>query len=436
MHVIRDVCVIPMEGDARLPHHDVVVDGSDVVALRPTGQAPPEHATVVDGSGRFLTPGLIDTHCHFWEAERFARYGLDVAQLNDAWLDLCLLNGVTTILCLHGFPEVLALRERVAAGELDGPTIHTSGPILDDPDLTYESALVEVAREAEAGYEFVKVYNRLTKDAYRGIDDAAPAHGLRVLGHVPRDPGLNGVLASNQVSIVHAEEILYTAFDFRVGGGARDWLRNSPLRVADLPRISAAIAEAGITMMPCVSAFYAIWQQSENPDWWLRGFPEFSLLPQAVIDTWTQPGHDNYVERFADSTSRRNLMEGWWFQMQLIDALHDAGVPMTAGTDFRIPGTSPGLLHVELSALSVAGLGDAGALRAATAVGGEFLEPGARLGLVAPGSRADLVLLAADPLLDVRNAQRIDGVMARGRWHSRADLDARRTRLAALSAAA
>lgn len=436
MHVIQDVCVIPIEGGGHLPHHDIVVEGAEIVAVRPTGAAVPEGATRVEGRGRYAIPGLIDTHMHFFQPSRYAKYGLDLAQLNATWLDLCLINGVTTVLCLDGFPEVLALREGVATGAIDGPTIHTAGPILDDPELTYEGALAEVAREAAAGYEYVKVYNRLTKDAYRGLHEAAAAHGLRVLGHVPRDAGLEAVLASAQVSIVHAEEIVYTAFDFSVGAGPRDWLRNSPLRVAELPRVCAAVAEAGITMMPCISAFYAIWQQAEDPEGWLRRCPEFALLPQALIDTWTQPGHDNYVERFADHVSRRNLLEGWWFQMQLIDALREAGVPMTASTDFRIPGTSPGLLHVELAALSVAGLGDAGALHAATAVGGELLEPGARLGLIAPGSRADLVLLEADPLQDVRNARRIDGVMARGRWHSRASLDARWERLAAAREAA
>jgi len=432
VQVIQDACVIPMVGSERLPHHDVLIEGSEIVAVQPTGDAVPESSTVVDGRDRYVIPGLIDTHVHFWEAEKLRPHGLDATRLNGAWLDLCLVNGVTTVLCLHGYPEVLAIRDRVAAGELAGPTVHSSGPILNDADLTYEGARAEVAREVSAGYEFVKVYNELSTEAYRGIVEAAVEHELRVLGHVPRAPGLAGVLASGQVSIVHAEEILYTAFDFRVGAGQRDWVHAPPLNVAELPRICASIRDAGITMMPCISAFYAIWQQAENPSWWLGGFPEFSLLPQALLDTWTQPGYDNYVERFADHASRRNLLEGYWFQVQLIDALRAAGVPMTASTDVRIPGTSPGLLHVELANLAVAGLGDEGALRAATVNGGELLEPGTRLGVIGPGSRADLVLLLADPLRDIRNAKRIDGVMTRGHWHSRADLDARMERLSTL----
>lgn len=430
MHVFRNVCVIPMEGAERLDRHDVVVEHERIAALRPTGEEPPEGATVIDGSGRWLIPGLIDTHVHFWEHQKVAPHGLDAAALNDAWLDLCLFNGVTTVLCLHGFPQVLELRDRIAAGACDGPTIHSAGPILDDPELDADGARAEVAREAAAGYEFVKVYNRLTREAYDALIGAAAEHGLRVLGHVPRATGLAGVLSSGQVAIVHAEEILYTAYDFRVGAGPCDWRHAPPLHSAELPRVCERIKQAGVVMMPCVSAFYAIWQQAEHPERWLAD-RELSLLPKALTDTWVQPGHDNYVERFAGVDARRNLLEAYWFQIQLIDALREAEVPMTASTDFRIPGTSPGLLHVELGNLAVAGLGDAGALRAATAVGGEFLEPGARLGLIAPGSRADLVLLRADPLADVRNARQIEGVMARGRWHARADLDARWERLAA-----
>jgi imidazolonepropionase-like amidohydrolase len=430
MHVIQDTCVIPIEGAERLPHHDVVVEGATIEAVLPTGGTYAEGTTIVDGRERFAIPGLIDTHVHLWDPINYMdAEGVTLDELNATWLELCLLSGVTTVLCLSGSPELLAVRDQVAAGERDGPTIHSAGPILNDATMTYEQARAEVAQEVALGYEFVKVYNELTADAYRGIMDEAREHGMRVLGHVTRAPGFAGVVASDQMAIVHAEEMLYTAYEFGAGRQEYDWARAAPLRVEELPRHCAAIAGAGMTVMPVVSAFYAIWQQSEDVAGWLRQLPDADCVAAPLRERWLDPAHNDYLARFASPWARRNLLEGFWFQMREIEELHRAGATLTAGTDFPIPGTVPGLLHLELSLLAVAGLGNAGALHAATRAGGELLEPGTQLGAIVPGARADLVLLDADPLEDVRNAKRIDGVMARGAWHDRAQLDARRRAL-------
>jgi imidazolonepropionase-like amidohydrolase len=434
VQIVQDVSVIAVDGATRIAHQDVVVDGDAIVSVQSTGAALAEGATVIDGRGRFLIPGLIDTHVHYYgEDEDEGDLGFDLDAINDAWSELCLINGVTTVLCLNGYPELLQLRDRIIAGEVAGPTIHSAGPILNDATMTYEQARAEIAAEAEIGYDFVKVYNELTADAYRGIVEEAGEQGIRFIGHVTRAPGLEGVLAAGQSSIVHAEEILYTGFDFRVSMGEFDWARNPPLRVEELPRICAAIKQAGVTMMPCVVAFYAIFQQAQDTHFWHRG-EEFEGVDPKLIDLWVNPPDGRYVQQFAAPWARRNLLEAYWMQIRLIDELHRAGVPITAGTDWGIPGVVPGHLHLELSNLAFAGLGNDGALRSATQVGGEFLEPGTGLGTIAPGARADLVLLDADPLEDIRNAKRIQGVMARGRWHDRADLDARHDALRAAAA--
>jgi imidazolonepropionase-like amidohydrolase len=427
VHVIQDVCVVPVDGPAQLPHHDVVVEGDRIAAVRPTGEPAPEGAEPIDGSGRFLIPGLIDTHVHYYgedENEAESSGAFEVAALNHVWSELCLINGVTTVLCLNGYPEVLELRERNAAGELVGPTIHSAGYGFNDPTMTYEQARAEVANQVAQGYDFVKVYNDPTLDAYRGIVEEAAAQGIRIIGHITRAPGYRGVLEARIAAIAHSEEFLYTAFDFGVSRQEHDWANEPPLRIEDLPRIAQEVKDAGIMVIPNLSAYHAILQQAQDTHAWHRGV-EFEGVEPRLLDLWINPPDGRYVQQFADVWKRRNLQEGVWFETRLTEELHRAGVPLTAGSDWGIPGVVPGHLHLELSLLALAGLGNAGALHAATQAGGEFLEPGSGLGTIVPGTRADLVLLDADPLEDVRNAKRISGVMARGRWHSRDELDAR-----------
>ncbi|MGB2712395.1 MAG: hypothetical protein WBC33_12875 [Conexibacter sp.] len=429
MHVIQDVCVIPVEGANRLPHHDVVVRDGVIEAVLPTGGSLADDATVIDGRGRFAMPGLIDSHVHYYYPDDEETEAFDLDALNATWLELSLVNGVTSTLCLCGFPGLLPLREQVAAGTLDGPTIYTSGPGHNDPEQTYEEARAEVADQAARGYDMVKVYTDLSKEGYRGVIDEAAEQGLRVVGHVPTVIGLDGVLAAGQTSIVHAEEICYGAFDFRTRRAVYDWVEDPPLRIEELRRICGRIAEAGVTMMPTLSPYYAICQQAENTHAWHRSLPEFELLEPALVHQWTHPPDGRYVQQFAAPWTRRNLFEAFWFQVRLVDELRRAGVAITAGTDWGVPGAIPGLLPLEVSLLAIAGLDNEGALHAGTRASGEFLEPGSGLGTLKPGTRADVLLLDADPLDDVRNVRQIHGVMTRGRWHDRADLDARIERM-------
>jgi imidazolonepropionase-like amidohydrolase len=419
VHVIQDACVIPMrgEGETRLPHHDVIVRDGLIEAVQPTGGSFSEDATVIDGQGRFATPGLIDTHVHYYYPDDEDTEEFDLDALNKTWAMLSLLNGVTSTLCLCGWPGVLELRDQVVAGTLEGPTIYSSGPGQNDPEQT--------AR----GYDMVKVYSDVPADAYRGIMEEAREQGLRVVGHVPASMRLDGVLAAGQASIVHAEEICYGAFDFRTRRAQYDWIEDPPLKLDQIRRICAQIAEAGVVVMPLLSPYHAICQQAENTFAWHRSLPEFELLDPQLVHYWTHPPDGRYVQQFIAPWTRRNLVEHYWFQMRITDELHRAGVTITAGTDWGVPGVIPGLLPLELSSLAVAGLDNDGALRAGTQGAGEFLEPGSGLGTLTPGTRADVLLLDADPLEDVRNVRSIRGVMVRGRWYGRDELDARREAL-------
>jgi len=420
MHVITDATVIPMDRERALAHHDVLVDDGRILDVVPTGGALPDGCTQIDGAGRFLIPGLIDAHVHFLRGETL---------VNDALQELYLINGSTSVLCLDGFDEVLERQQAVAAGERFGPTIFSSGPIHNEAELDYDGGRAAAISEAATGYTFVKVYNDLTVEGYGGLVDGAREAGIRVLGHVPRAPGLGGVFASGQVSIVHAEEFLYTHFGYSVGAKT-DWRAGGTTSLAALPALCARVAELGIVVGPTVRCFFSIWQQSQDIAAWTRA-EQLDYLPAHLVARWQAPTN-RYVDLFKADHCRRNLAEGYWFQLRLIEELHAAGVPLTAGTDTTVHNVLPDFIHAEIAELAIAGLGSWEALKAATVNAAQLIEPGTTRGTIQKGAPADLLLLGADPLADVRATSDIHGVMARGEWHDRTALDAR---LAALKAA-
>src|SRR5262245_37317727 len=190
--------VVPMDRAGSLPDQTVLVADGRITALGPAGElAVPAGSTVIDGHGRWLMPGLVDMHVHSWfESE----------------LTLDLANGVTTIRNMFGSPVQVAWRDEVAAGTRLGPSIVTAGPIVDGSPPVWPGSLVvitpEDARNAvqahvDGHYDFVKVYDRLTPEAYDAVVAAAKAANLPVFGHVPERVGLYAVLASGQRTLEH-----------------------------------------------------------------------------------------------------------------------------------------------------------------------------------------------------------------------------------------
>jgi hypothetical protein len=175
-----DVSVVPMDSDRVLAHQNVVIRGDRIEAVGPVAStAVPLEAKRINGRGLWLMPGLVDMHVHLIDPEDGAVY---------------VANGVTTIRAMWGFPEQLAWRKEYLAGTRLGPTVYSTGPILDGrPPVWPTSTIIEtpaqadseVAAEKEAGYDFVKVYSGLSRPAYEAILDAAHRYGMRVVGHVP-----------------------------------------------------------------------------------------------------------------------------------------------------------------------------------------------------------------------------------------------------------
>jgi imidazolonepropionase-like amidohydrolase len=433
------VTLVPMTSPSELPDQTVLVKGDRIVGVGPAATTlPAARARVIDGTGRFLMPGLADMHAH----------------LNDRpSMTLLVANGVTTVRNMWGTRQTLAWKEAIARGELLGPTIHTAGPIVDGaPPVWDGSTPVKDADEARravdaqhaSGYEFVKVYALLTRDAYDGIVSEAARVGMPVAGHVPRAVGLEHVLESHQKSVEHLDGYFAAAQrdDSPVKGAMEMPQRQRMVDYVDeakLGKLAIRTREAGTWNCPTLAVYKADLGLDDLKAMFAR--PELRYMSPQIVAGW-DPTKDFRSKNTLNPESFARMRRGYALRVALVKRLHDAGARLLLGTDFPNPFVVPGFsAHDELADLVEAGLTPYEAMRAGTKDAAEYL--GDDFGEVAAGKRADLVLVDADPLIDVRNARKRAGVMLRGAWHPEAELrealektatawDPSRDRLAAL----
>jgi imidazolonepropionase-like amidohydrolase len=408
-----DVAVATMETSQLAQHQTVLVRGDSIVAIG-TNVAIPVDAQKIDGRGKFLIPGLHDMHVH-----------LDGTR---GMLALFVAHGVTTVRNMAGSPRTIALRERVAKGDLLGPTIKTAGPFVDGPRPRWEASDVVatpadaarvVGEQAAAGYDFIKVYNGLSLESYDAVIAAARAHDLRVIGHVPFAVPLQHVLAMGQASVEHltgyAEAI--ERDDAPTRHAKRNaqtliqrWLYADPAKLANMAALTARSGTWNVPTLVTAAVYDELWRgqtptaddlDTVSPDWRARWDPKHSPKHLAAA-----------VKAVARKAGDKSLES----ELSVVRELVAAGAPLLAGTDTPNPYVVPGAsLHQELALFVAAGLTPYAALRAATIDAADFLKD-PRGGRIAVGARADLVLLDGDPFADIHALDHIDGVMVRGSW--------------------
>lgn len=416
------VSLVPMTRDTVIPDVTVLVEGERIVAVGATARTPiPTGAQVIDGRGRWLMPGLADAHGHLL-ATINARPQVRARwqDVNERLLLVGLARGVTSVVELgqKGLgPDPqhvrIDLRREIRAGQRLGPTIYLAFGKANDSTLTREQGMALVDTARAHGYDLIKVYNALSREGYRGIMLRAQQLGVPVVGHVVRSIGTEGTLGSGQRGVVHAEEFLYTFFPFRISDTTG--VSAGVLDQKALPYLAKATGEAGVWVTPTLVTAEAILGQAVNLDSVLTR-PEVRLIPQALYDILWAPSVNPRASQFRHPQQVSNLRTSLAFQRDLVRAFHAAGVPLLAGADAPGPGLVPGYaLHDELRLLVDVGLTPYEALSAATRNVADYLGTD-QFGVVKVGSRADLLLLSGDPLADVGNAGRIEGVMVRGRW--------------------
>jgi hypothetical protein len=401
------VGVLPMDRDRVLADQTVVIDKGVITALGRNVRVP-KGARVIDGSGKFLSPGLADMHSHSDTREDMKVY---------------LANGVTTLLNLGGASSdfVDQLMPLLNRGERPGPHVYAALRIDGTPQYgqfvvkTPEEARWAVRLAKTNGYRFMKLYNNLSPAAFTAVADEARKQGLGLAGHRLEGVPLGTEIGGGQFLVAHLEDLIYALFK------SPD---DDPLAAPPDSAIREAVAllkAKHAFVVADLFTFQSIAEQWGRPNVVARYFaaPEAKYVPYEWRLSWRR---DDYVTR-KGSLDRRAV-----FLARLAKALQDAGVPLVTGTDApTIPGVVPGFsLHDDLDRLVAAGLTRFQALSAATRTPGEFISrtihDSPPFGQVAPGYRADLILSDANPLHDLRTLRTPAGVMSHGHWYDRAAL--------------
>jgi len=412
-----NVNVLPMDTDTVLGAQTVIVENGTIASIGAVDKVPvPEGAAIIDGTDRFLMPGLTEMHAHVPGA------GSDDL---DRVLTLFAANGVTTVRGMLGQHSHLELRDRLRDPAVFGPRLVTSGPSMNGNSVAgVDDARRKVREQHAAGYDFIKIHPGLTAEEFRAIATTARELGMPVAGHVPAAVGVEGVLELGMATIDHLDGYLDAMMpadtDSSGGYGGFFGVMLADQVVPDrIDELAAATAAAGTWNVPTESLFEHFVSAIGVPE--LMSRPEMEYVPGATAREWAAARERQFAERGFTPGLGAQAIE---IRRRLILALHRAGAGLLLGSDapqvFNVPGFS---LHRELGYLVAAGLTPFEALETGTTAVAEFL--GSNTGQVRAGRDADLVLLDANPLEDIANTRRIHGVMLRGSWYPDSDLRAR-----------
>lgn len=399
-----DVNVLPMDRDRVIARQTVIVRDGRIAEI---GDNPgvPDGAKIINGQGEaWLMPGLADMHVHAETREELA---------------VMLANGVTTALNMGEASNAFVGRTRAAVerGEIPGPRTFAALAVDGSPRYghlvltTPEAAAWAVGLAKANGYEFIKVYNGLSLEVFAALMAQASGAGIPVVGHGVESVRLEQQVAAGQVMIAHLEEFLYSFMKVPPNGDP-----NAAPGEGEIARAVEFAKRTGMVITADLATYQTIARQWGRPDVvreFLLNSSDHYLSPADRI-SWHKSG---YQKRQGSLAARAQFLG------RFVKALADAEVPLIAGTDApSIPGLAVGYaLHDDLAALERSGLTRFQVLKTATSRPGKFIErvrpAETPFGTVTIGSRADLLLVASNPLDDLSALQKPLGVMAAGRWH-------------------
>jgi imidazolonepropionase-like amidohydrolase len=419
--VFVDVTVIPMDRERTLPNQTVVVRGDRIVEIGPAARVKvPEGSVQVDGRGKYLIPGLAEMHAHI-------PGGQAPDSVVERTLFLYVSGGITTIRGMLGHPRHLELRARVARGDLLSPTIYTSGPSFSGNSITTpEAAVKAVEAQKAAGYDLLKIHPGLTRPVFDSMVAAARRVGIPFAGHVPEEVGLARAIEARYATIEHLDGYLEAMLRTGAPVGSSESAffgmnLGEHLDESKLAGLVRATKDAGVWNVPTQVLMESLALPVTAEE--LTRRPEMRYVGAQTRTQWTEAKATMLQETGSTPASARKMIE---VRRQLIKALHDAGAGLLLGSDapqvWNVPGFST---HRELESLVAAGLTPYQALETGTRNVAAYLGTSKETGTIESGKRADLILLDADPLADIRNTTKRAGVMVRGRWLPQAEIGKR-----------
>ena len=436
--VIKNVSVIDMTGAASKLKMTVVIDGDRITRIGRSAKVKiPKNVHVIDGTGKFLIPSLWDMHVHVLNS--------------DLMMPLFVANGVLGVRDLGNpqLAEILMWRDQAAAGKIIGPRILTAGKVVDGSPPANEPYSVTVTNESEGrnavrdlkarGVDTIKVYEGLSREAYLGIADESKKIGLTFVGHTPTVISTIEASDAGQKSIEHLGKVLADC-----SGDQK--LVEAKQKAAIPPNDFFAFTTRLGTIYDAVLSTFSRKKEAEifehfrkNGTWQVptlaikngrtfideldsKGDPRTKYVEPSQVNYWKpQVGFFSRYRTASYIAAQKRYFEK---ELRLVGEMQRADVKMMAGTDAPNAYVIAGFgLHDELALMVRSGLTPFQALKTATRNPVEFLGELKDSGTIEKGKLANLILLDANPLVDIRNTTRINAVIQKGRYMSRADLD-------------
>lgn len=417
--LISDVNIVDVRSGKILENQNVVIDSGKIKKISETIENKKAYTEKIDGSGKYLMPGLAEMHAHIPPPSTDAKRIEEV-------LFLYLSNGITTIRGMLGDPAHLVLREKSENGEILSPRIFTSSPSLNGNSIkTIEEAIEKVTAYQKEGYDFLKIHPGIKRDVFDQVVKTANEVGISFAGHVPVDVGIRHALKNGYASIDHVDGFLegLVPKSAKVKPDENGFFGYNFTTLADVSKIDELVSmskENKVWIVPTQSLFER-WFAPISADELLRQ-PEMIYMPVTTLENWKQRKEES-------TATSAGFNEPQWQQFdairkQLIKKLQVGGHGMLLGSDapqlFNVPGFS---IHHEIDGMEAAGLSQLQIIQAGTINPAKYFNHEAIFGEVKEGFEADLILVNENPLDRLDALQNLSGVFRQGRWLSKIEID-------------
>lgn len=434
IYAITHTTIIPMNTEGILKDQTIVIENGKIVRIGPSSKVKLKEGTeVIDGKGKFIVPGFFDMHAHF-----FYEQG-DNVNTCESELQIMLANGLTTVRIQCGDSVYLDARQKVNEGKWLGPKLFVSSPqfVGNYPWPGKVFAMVcRTPQEAEAavkkckseGYDEIKITFMVKKDVYDAIIKTAKEAGIKVTGHVGPLVKLPAALEAKE-QIEHMDEfidMLLPDTSYNHGECVSDmniwrkraWNTVPALDEIKIPSLVKKVKDAGIYVTPTNYFFFSSFGDSISKEQYMAR-ADYAYIPKVILEErWAIRAR--YWKAAPPEASRKKYID---IRKKMTYQLWKAGVPLMAGSDspewFLVQGFS---IHDELETFVKAGLSNYGALETATKNPATYLGLTKNKGTVEVGKDADLILLDADPLENIKNTKMINTVILGGIPYGQVDL--------------
>lgn len=417
--LISNTNIVDVRSGEILENRHVVIDSGKIQNILESIENTESYSNIIDGKEKYLMPGLSEMHAHIPPPST------DSKRIEET-LFLFLSNGITTIRGMLGDPIHLELREKAQNREILSPRIFTSSPSLNGNSVkTIEEASEKVTAYQQAGYDFLKIHPGIQREIFNQVVKTANKVGIPFAGHVPVDVGIRHALESKYASIDHVDGFLegLVPESENVDPTKNGFFGFAFTPLVDTSKIDELVELAkqnGVWIVSTQSLFER-WFAPISADE-LLAQPEMKYMPASTLKNWKERKNQSTLANSGFNEAQWQKFDS--IRKQLILALNHKGHGMLLGSDapqlFNVPGFS---IHHEMNGMLGAGMTPLEIIQSGTINPATFFNMSDTFGEIKEGLDADMVLLEANPLENLKALQQISGVVVRGKWLSKVTID-------------